>query len=157
MNRLTLSVALVGLILLSLMASDSTAKAQQAREKFTVDTGLIVPGPHQILRITVAGGSGNDKLTFVRFRRIEYTPGPCNGDGVCQDVISSQTITNRISLAPGEAAVFDVTDGSSNTTLRVRGVVESSKPDVTVAAQIIGPNGEVTSHIIMANTEGDFH
>jgi hypothetical protein len=60
-------------------------------------------------------------------------------------------------LAPGNAAIFDVTDGTSNTIMAVRGVVESNRPNVTVTAQIISPTGEVTSQIIVANTEGDIH
>lgn len=156
--RITLSLALgLSVALLSLMSSDSTANAQQPPQRYRADTGLIIPGPHIILRITIAAGSGNDKITFVRFGRMEYMLGTCDSAGVCKHALSSQTLTDRIMLAPGEAAIFDVTDGTSNTLLGVRGVVESNRPNVTVTAQIISLTGEVTSHIIMANTEGDFH
>ena len=155
-QKITLSVALVlSVVLLSLMNSDSSANAQQPPQRFRFDTGLIIPGPH-ILRITVAAGSGNDKVTLVRFGRMEYTQGTCDS-GVCKHAASSQTLTDRIMLAPGEGATFDLTDGTSNTILGVRGVVESNRPNVTVAFQIISLTGEVTSHIIVANTEGDIH
>jgi hypothetical protein len=155
-HKITLSLALtLSVVLLSLMSSDSSANAQQPPQRFRFDTGLIIPGPH-ILRITVAAGSGNDKVTLVRFGRMEYMQGTCNS-GVCKHAVSSQTLTDRIMLAPGEAAIFDLTDGTSNTILGVRGVVESNRPNVTVAFQIISLTGEVTSHIIVANTEGDIH
>lgn len=154
-RKVTLSLALtLSVVLLSLMSSDS-ANAQQPPQRFRFDTGLIIPGPH-ILRITVATGSGNDKLTVVRFGRMEYTQGTCDS-GVCKHVVSSQTLTDRIMLAPGEGATFDLTDGTSNTILGVRGTVQSNRPDVTVTFQIISLTGEVTSHIIIANTEGDIH
>src|SRR5688500_3429141 len=156
-RRIILLLALVSVLLLSLMSSHSTPNARQRPQRFRADLGLIIPGPHQILRITVAAGSGDDRITSVRFRRMEYMPATCDSAGVCKHVLSSQTITDPIMLAPGEAALFDITDGTSNTILRVRGVVESNRPNVTVTAQIISPTGEVTSHIIMANTEGDFH
>ncbi|MEK6282696.1 MAG: hypothetical protein AABN95_20235 [Acidobacteriota bacterium] len=124
-RRITLSLALVSVLLLSLMNSYSTTNAQQRPQRFRFDTGLIIPGPHQILRITVATGSGDDKLTFVRFRRMEYMQATCDSAGVCKHVLSSQTMTDPIMLASGEAAVFDVTDGTSNTILRVRGMVET--------------------------------
>ncbi|HEX6187014.1 MAG TPA: hypothetical protein VFZ40_02945 [Pyrinomonadaceae bacterium] len=149
-RKITLSVALVlSVILLSLMNSDSSVSAQQPPQRFRFDTGLIIPGPH-ILRITVAAGSGNDKVTLVRFGRMEYTQGTCDS-GVCKHAASSQTLTDRIMLAPGEGATFDLTDGTSNTIMGVRGVVESNRPNVTVALQIISLTGEVTSHIIVAN------
>ncbi len=157
-RRMTLSIALVfSLVLLSLMSSDSTANAQASRLRFKAVLGLIIPGPHQILRITVNAGAGNDTLTVVRFRRLEYMRDTCDSAGVCKYALSSQTRTNPITLARGEAAFHDITDGTSNTFLGVSGVVESNRQDVTVTAQIISSTGEVTSHIIMANTEGDFH
>jgi hypothetical protein len=156
-RKITLSLALtLSVVVLSLMSSDSSANAQQPPQRFRADTGLIIPGPH-ILRITVAAGSGNDKVTLVRFGRMEYMQGTCDSGGVCKHAVSSQTLTNRIMLAPGEAAIFDLTDGTSNTLLGVRGVVESNRPNVTVTFQIISLTGEVTSHIIVANTEGDIH
>lgn len=156
-RRITFSLALVSILLLSLMSSHSTTNAQQRPQRFRADSGLMIPGPHQILRITVAAGSGDDRITFVRFRRREYMQATCDSAGVCKHVLSSQTITDPIMLAPGEAALFDITDGTSNTILRVRGEVESNRPNVTVTAQIISQTGEVTSHLIMPTTEGDFH
>ena len=106
-------------------------------------------------RLAVAGidwGDGGGEAV-VRFRRIEYFQGACNG-GVCTLAISSQTTSGPLTLMPGEGASMDI----GATAFGVRGVVFSNRPDVTVTAQTINTfTGEVTSHVIMANTEGDFH
>src|SRR5688572_10468012 len=96
-HRTTLSIALaLSVVLLSVMSSDSAANTQPPPQRFRADTGLIIPGPHQILRLTIAAGSGDDQITFVRFRRMEYQQGTCDSAGVCKHALSSQTITDRI-------------------------------------------------------------
>src|ERR1044071_5736659 len=103
-RRFTLSIALaLSVILLSLASFNSIAKAAPPL-KFNADSGIIVLGPHQALRIMVANGL--DSLS-VRFRGLEYTQTTCD-DGVCRHVISSQTMSNLITLAPGEGASFDI-------------------------------------------------
>lgn len=158
-RRISISIVLVlSVALLSLMTSDSTAQTQRGRRSSVADTGMFPLGPNQSLRVSVATGDVNgDSDITLRFRRIEYMLGACDSAGVCKYAVSSQTRTNPIVLAPGDAVVFEVSDGLSNTLMGVRGVVESNRPGMKVAAQIIGPTGEVISHIILANTEGDIH
>jgi hypothetical protein len=152
-RRLTLSIALIlSVVSLSLVSSDSTARAQQ-RQRFRFDSGLIIPGPHQKLRLTVDAGAGNDAIT-VRFRRVEYMQGVCRSDGVCQHSVSSQTTTNPITLTPGEAALYDVTDGTSNTLIGVRGVVLSNSRDVRVNVQLIdAATGQTVSLLSAAEVD----
>ena len=147
-RRITLSIALaLSIVLVSLMSSDSTVKAQN-QIRVVADTGIATLGPNQILRITLGLQGGN--YTFA-LRRIEYTQGVCSG-GVCKHTIASQTTSNPITLMPGEAASIDI----PNTAFGVRGVVLSNRRNAQVTAMIINTStGEVTSQIILANTEGD--
>lgn len=108
------------------------------------DTGTVTVGPNQLLRITVINGankSDNDKGIRVGFRRLEYTQGPCSG-GVCVHTVASQNATDPLTLAPGEAASFDI----PNTAFGVRGIVLSSSQNVRVTALIIDTaTGSVSS------------
>jgi len=127
-RRITLSIALVLSIgLVSLMSSDSTAKAQN-QVRVVADTNMITLGQDQIIRITASPAGGN--YTFA-FRRIDYTQGNCIG-GVCKHAISSQTTSPPILLGSGEAASFDITPMSNSS--GVRGVVLSNSSKVKVTA-----------------------
>jgi hypothetical protein len=56
-------------------------------------------------------------------------------------------------LAAGEAISLELV-----ATTYGRGIVTSNRRDMRVTASIINTTtGETASHIIMANTEGDFH
>lgn len=148
-RRISLSIALaLSIFLVSLMSSDSTVKAQQGRF-FAYDSGIVALGPNQVLRIAVVSYRETD--FNVRFKRMEYMQTACNG-GVCKLAVSSQTTTNPITLMPGEAASLELV-----ATTYGRGIVLSSSREVRVTAAIINTlTGETVSHIIMANTEGDF-
>ncbi len=125
-RRITLSIALVlSIVLVSLMSSDSTAKAQPP-ERFSFDMGFVPLGDGQILRITASPAGGN--YTFA-FRRIEYTQVVCNG-GLCKHAISSQTTSPPIILESGEAVSFDITPMPNSS--GVRGVVLSNSRDLKV-------------------------
>lgn len=135
-------------ITLSLTSSDSTVKAQK-QIKIVADTGLITLGPNQILR--VSAGSLPPALgvesVVLRFRRIRYEPVNTE-EGLTSLAAVSQTTSEPITLASGEAATFDVTDGTSSTTLAVRGVVLSNRSEVKVNALIIdSATGRVVSII----------
>ena len=131
-RRITLSIALaLSAILLSLASFDSTAKAAPPL-KFNADSGIIVLGPNQALRIMVANGL--DTAT-VRFRRLEYLQATCDG-GACKHIISSQTLSNPITLAPGEGASFDIA-GHEGEGITVRCVVSTSLKNVQVTAEVI--------------------
>ena len=141
-RRIALSIALaLGVVLLSLMSADSTAKAQPGRT-FVADTGVITLGPNQILRMTVANGLNE---ATVRFRRLEYTQGTCDG-GVCKHIISAQTTSNPTTLAPGDAARLDIAGHETCSPCdAVRAVVTSNR-NVRVNALIISTTtGEVLS------------
>jgi hypothetical protein len=63
-----------------------------------------------------------------------------------------KALTAPVNLAPNEAASFEV-QGNGN---GVRVEVRVAAGDVNGDAEIINTaTGEVTSHVIMANTEGD--
>jgi hypothetical protein len=152
-RRITLAIALaLSVVFLSLMSSDSTALAQQ-RLKFRADTGIVTLGPNQVLRVTVTAVDGADFLA-VRFRRMQYGQGACSG-GVCKLASVTDLILDPFTLMAGEAAYVDIPQGGF---AGVRGVVQTNRRNVQATAIIINTvTGETTSHIIMANTEGDFH
>jgi hypothetical protein len=132
-RRITLSIALtLSVVLVSLMSSDQAAKAQQGR-RIAGDTGIITLGPSQVLRITVNSDEDGDSdgADFLVFRRIEYSQGACGGGGVCKLAVASQTTSNPIALMPGEAALYDISEGASNT-VGVRGVALSNRRNVRV-------------------------
>jgi len=135
-DRITFSIALVlSIALVSLMSSDSTANAARP-QRYVADTGMIPLGPNQLLRITVAPGAGGvvptGTVTFT-IDNVSYAQGTCNG-GVCKHFISSQTTSDPITLAPGEAATVDTASGH---TAQVRLHFGSVLPNVRVNALII--------------------
>jgi hypothetical protein len=151
-QRLALSIALiVSVFSLSLVSSNSTARAQQ-RQRCTADTGVITLGPNQKLRVVVTGMGGNDATT-VRFRRMQYAQGACNG-GVCKLASVTDLILDPVTLMPGEAALMDITPmpGSSG----VRAVVLSNRRNVRATAAIIDTvTGETTSTSLLDTMEED--
>ena len=136
--------------LLLLVNSGSTTQAQLRGKLFHWDTGVVALGPNQVLRIV--GDWNGDGDTTVGFREIKYGQGACNG-AVCKLVIIGTTTSGPHNVAAGEAISLDLI-----ATTYGRGIVTSNRRDVQVTASIINTTtGETTSHIIMANTEGDFH
>lgn len=149
---LIMALALAGL-LVSLTNSDSTALAQQ-QARFRADTGIVTLGPNQVLRVTATNADvdGNDFLA-VRFRRIQYQQGTCDGE-VCKLGSVTDLIIDPISLMPGQAASMSLSQGGFS---GVRIMVQANRRNVRATATIVNTvTGETTSHIIMANTEGDF-
>ena len=152
-RRIALSIALALGVSVSLVSLPATAQAQQQQRRFfAYDTGVLTPGAGQILRVTVAGGHGDDAIS-VRFRRVRYMAEGCNTDGVCRHSTQQVMSSSPLLLNSSEAAYIDVPgDGNG-----VRVVVGSTSRDVRATASIINTlTGETVSHIIMANTEGDF-
>jgi hypothetical protein len=143
-RQITLSIALVvSVVLLSLMSSGATARAQNQLRP-VADTGILTLGPNQVLRVTVAAGDlDGDTAVSVRIRRMGYI----EEDNLYK--IASQTTSDRITLMPGEGALMNVTDGMSNTILGVRAVVLSNSRNVRVTGQIIDTaTGQVNSVLI---------
>ena len=152
-RNIALALAALSLILVSLLGANSPVRAQQARRILTFDTGVVTLGPNQMLRLTITGGDfTNDGDTTVGLRGIKYAQGACGG-GVCQLVNAGVTSTGPLTLAAGEAVSLELV-----ATTYGRGIVSSNRKDVRVTASIINTlTGDTVSHIIMANTEGDFH
>ena len=140
----------VSVILLLLVSSDSTTQAQLRGKLFHWDTGIVALGPNQVLRIT--GDWNGDGDTTVGFREIKYGQGACNG-AVCKLVVISTTTSGPVTVPAGEGISLDLV-----ATTYGRSTVTANRGDVQMTASIINTlTGETVSHIIMANTEGDFH
>lgn len=160
-RRITLSLALALSVLVSLVTLPTTAQAQQ-RIRFRADTGLVKLGRNQVLRLDVTfdrdvNNIADEAQALVRFSTIKYVQGSCNSDGVCKHVAAGTVTAGPYSLASGEAASI-VTDNVDPDEFFGRVMVVSNRRKMRATATIINTaTGETTSHIIMANTEGDFH
>ena len=159
-RRIILSSALtLSIVLVSLTSTDWHVGAEPP-QRFVFDTGLVKVGTGQLTVFVAAAdfdGDGSISGTDLVFRRFEYVQGPCSADGVCRQAIESQTASGVTRLMPGQAAsiVVDPSDPTGNT---VRAVVVTNKRTARVTATIIDAvTGESTSHIIVANTDGDIH
>lgn len=149
-RRIALTFALaMSVILLSLASSDSTTHAQQ-RRLFQWDTGIVSLGPNQVLRLS--GDWNGDGADTIGFRTFKYGKGACNA-GACKLIVLESTTSGPHTLMSGEAISLDLV-----ATTYGRGTITSNRRDLRVTASIVNTiTGETTSHIIMANTEGDFH
>jgi hypothetical protein len=149
---ITFSIALVmSIALVSVMRLDSTANASR-QQRYVADTGLIPLGPNQLLRITVTPQAGGvvptGSVTFTVDNVGYGTQGTCNG-GVCKHFISSQTTSDPITLAPGEAVSVDTATGTSGQfTLTFNG--QTTLPNVQVNALII----DTTTGAVVGYTGG---
>jgi hypothetical protein len=143
----------VSLVLVSLASSDSSIQAQQRGRLFHWDTGVVKLGPNQVLRVAGdANGDADIDSTDLAFRESKYGQGACNGS-VCKLNTLSTTERGPFRLSAGEAMSLEL-----GATTFGRVIVTSSRRHVRVTASIMNTTtGETTSHIIMANTEGDFH
>ena len=150
-RRIALSIALaVSVLSLALVRSDSTGRAQQ-RQRCTEDTGVITLGPNQALRLTLFGDSDGDRAISVRFRRIEYAQGACNG-GVCKLGSVTDLILDPVTLRPGEAAFY--TSSPLGGLLGVRLVALTNDRNVRATATIINTvTGEATSTSLLDTME----
>lgn len=148
-RRIALTIALVlGVLSLSLVSSDSTARAQKP-SRFTADTGVVTLGPDQILRITVALGDTGTPEAKVRFRSMEYTQGTCEGS-VCIHQVASETTSAPVTLTPGGAAsvnILGTTFGGN-----WRGMVLSNSKDVRVTFLII----DTATGAVVSAWDGDY-
>lgn len=136
-RRMILTLALGLSLLLPLVGSDSAVQAQSAGRR-VADTGIVSLGPGQFLRVTVASGSRDD--VRVRFRWFGYSQSGCN-QGVCALSIASQFTGDLMTLAPGEAFIFDVPNAEN-----ARVTVSSNSRDVRINAHVVDAT---TSQIIV--------
>ncbi|HEX3229402.1 MAG TPA: hypothetical protein VHQ95_10575 [Pyrinomonadaceae bacterium] len=150
-RRRVFSIVLALILFTSILILPATGRAEQLRDRFRGETGVITLGVGQKVVVWIHGGALKGP-TRVRFAWQRYMATGCNSDGVCQQVVQSQGTTAPVNLAPNEAASFEV-QGNGN---GVRVEVRVAAGDVNGDAEIINTaTGEVTSHVIMANTEGD--
>ena len=131
-------------LLISLVSLPTTARGQRP-QRFKADTGFVSLSQGQVLRVSVSVDPTVDTPARVRFGWMKYIAAGCNNDGVCRHSVASQDATAPATLSAGEAASFDV----QGTGAGARVIVFSSSRDVRVTAQIINPNGEVVSFLII--------
>ena len=92
------------------------------------DTDLVTLGGTQILRVTFAGGDGNDMIR-VRFRWMQYAAQGCSGmPAVCRHMVVSQGVTPVETLGSDDALSFDLQQIGAG----VRVVVESNSRNARV-------------------------
>ena len=99
----------VALILGALLWSFAPAAlGQPGGRRLIARSGVLRLGPGDVLRITINGQAGNDKLT-VQFRRMYYV-GSANG-GIWKTSNVTQDTSDPILLAANEAASIDISQG----------------------------------------------
>jgi hypothetical protein len=151
-RRIAGSLVLSLSLLVSLLSFPLRAHGQQLR-RFRSTTGVVTIGMGQVLRVIVNGQGGNDTI-HVQFAWMKYMPAGCNSDGVCRHTVQSQGATAPVTVGSNEAASFDI-QGNGN---GVEVLIRVDATNITANALIINTvTGDVVSHVIMANTEGDFH
>src|SRR5882724_10077503 len=143
-----LSLVMVLTLFVSMLCLPFQVQGQQPPNRFRSDTGVITLGIGQKLVVYI-GGSRD--AVRVRFAWMRYMPAGCYNDGVCRHVIQSEGATAPVNLGPNQAASFEVQGTGGGVRIEVR----VATGDVTGDECIINSaTGEVTSHVIMANTEG---
>jgi hypothetical protein len=148
-RKIILSSALIlSLTALLLTGSDSRVAAQN-QIKVIADTGMITLGQNQILRVIMKDGSNSVTLENFVVRRIEYSPGACNG-GICKHTVASQNVSDPIPLRAGEAVSIDFRRCVFPICGGVRGVILSDSRDVQVNAMIIDT---VTGEVVAFTTD----
>ena len=152
-NRIVMAMTLI--ILLSAATLAPTISAQQ-RHRFRADTGLITLGLGQVLRITLSSEAFEVvSTTRPRFVWMRYGPMNCNTEGVCRQTVQSQGATAPVIINQSESASYDMQGPGS---VRVEVLADYNANGIVDAADLMIINsatGEVVSHVIMANTEGD--
>ena len=154
-RRIALSIALaLSAVLVSLASSDSTVQAQQ-QQRFRADTGMVTLGPNQVLRMTVTTSidPDNDRPIIIGIAQIDYVQTNCTAGACKHGPVNPNPVAERYDVIIDFISKDNPQKpGSSG----VRGIVFSNSRNVRVTAAIINTiTGETTSHIIMANTEGD--
>jgi hypothetical protein len=130
-RRTALTIALATAVFsVALVTSDSRAQAQN-QNKFAWDTGVVMPGPNHILRLTATLGAPGPHE--VRFRIMGYDPGICQG-GICTHQVGLQVTLPPVTLNQDETASFDI---PNNLGFGLRGIVASKSSDVRVNVCIV--------------------
>lgn len=162
-RAITISVTLaLCMAILSITSSHASAQVQQ-RRRFTIDTGVLTLAPNRTMIVTLAGDFNDDgALDDSDFLRARFTRMEFIEQGSIYR-ISAQSTLAPVTLGSGQGATFDVVAAAAPTTRHVRGFLSGVYVGAShnkIFADVLVTNvltGETTSHIIMANTEGDFH
>ena len=162
-RTITISITLaLCLAIVSIASSHASAQVQQ-RRRFTLDTGVVTLAPNRTMIVALTGDFNGDgdvdgsDFLLARFKRMQYV----EQDGIYR--VSSLSTLAPVTLETGQGATFDVVTAASATTRHVRGFLSGVYVGINadkifaVASVTNVLTGETTSHIIMANTEGDFH
>ena len=157
MSYRTRVLTAVGLIILLSAATLAPTISAQQRRRFRADTGVVTLAVGQILRITIASeGFESENLIKPRFAWMRYGPMNCNPQGICRQMVQAQGTTAPIIINQSEAASFDMQGTGGG--VRVAVLADYNANGIVDAADLMIINtgtGEVVSHVIMANTEGD--
>ena len=133
-RRITLLVILVlSIVTLSLMTSEATVNAQSSH-CYVGDSGMVTLGSDQALRITVTPPAGRRPTSLTLTFNAQVTTVTCNG-GVCTHTVISETTADPVTLMPGQAASYDITQPSGASA--VRGRVFGDNPDMLVNGLMI--------------------
>jgi hypothetical protein len=109
--------------------SGSVTKAQN-QNKAVFDTGMVVLGPNQKLRVAFSAGGDSGSLAV---REIMYMSPTCAPAGACRYQVASESDLGPFNLMAGEAASFDMTGSGSG----VRIVARTNIKNATATVQII--------------------
>ncbi len=140
MNIKPSTLAITVVLTLGFFGLASSARTAGAAPQRPIgDTGLVVLGPNQVVRVTV---SARVQAATVRFRQFEYAPSGINA-GVKSWEISGQAQSDLVNLPPGSAASYDLPASTA-----VRATLTSDEPTVKVSAVVVDTNtGEVVSFV----------
>src|SRR2546430_6796236 len=109
------------------------ARSTDGGVTFLADPGVLTPGSHQLLRVTVVPGFRIDDVS-VRLRWEQYAPQSCSGvPAVCRHMVVSQGATPPETLGPNDALSSDVPGNGEG----MRLVVVSNSKNATVKFQIL--------------------
>ena len=152
-HRKMIAIVLILDALLCLFSFVPMAFAQHEGRRLIASSGVIRLGPDQILRITVNGQAGNDRLN-VHFIGMYYV-GSANG-GVWKTSSVVQDTSGPIRLAEDEAASFDIRQTGFDAVggeVIIRGYTGTTAVNDGVLFQIIkASTGEIIS--VWRNTDG---
>ena len=119
-RKLTISIALIfGLVLLSVVKSDSTSQAQKRQMLRWYETGIVDVGSGQMLCATVVNPTNEP----VSFTLIELMYQETCANGFCQQTEVQEQRFGPMSLAPGQGVSRETTPGQE-----VRLVIQSDGP-----------------------------
>jgi len=138
-RKMTNSIALALILLLSVMTFVPMAHGQQPKRTPVADTGALTFATGQTLRLTVAPGFRIDDVSVVISWKM-YMPEGCSGTPpVCRHMVSSQGSTAVQTLGANDAISLDV-QGDSGNGLRL---MVFANQDVQVLAQFLNEQGVV--------------